>query len=327
MSGNGTSAGALTFSMPPYPLLSETEIPMTFASTLRLLALSAIWGASFLFTRLSVPVLGPAWLIELRVGLAALFLWVVARALKKPLQLAHHWRHYLVLGCLNSALPFLLFAFAARTVSASLLSILNATAPIWGAVVGAFWTRTALVPRVLLGLVVGVLGVAGLVGFDPGTVQPGAALAITLGLGAAFCYGVATQYAKTAQKIDPFANAHGSMWAAALLVAPVLPFFPSPAQPSTHITLAVIALGVLCSGVAYLLYFRLIADIGATSALTVTFLIPVFGVGWGHFVLGEPVGWHTLAGAGLVIAGTAIVTGFSPAALFVRRPGSIKSDG
>ena len=268
--------------------------------------------------RLSVPVLGPAWLIELRVGLAALFLWMVARALRKPLEVANHWRHFLVLGLLNSALPFLLFALAARTISASLLSILNATAPIWGAVIGAIWTRRALGTRVLVGLALGVVGVAGLVGFDPATVRPGAALAIALGLGAAFSYGVATQYAKSARKIDPFANAHGSMWAAAVLVAPVLPFFANPVRPSAEIALAVIALGVLCSGVAYLLYFRLIADIGATSALTVTFLIPVFGVAWGHFFLGEAVGWHTLVGASLVITGTAIVTGFSPAAMLVR---------
>jgi len=292
---------------------------MTLASLARLLALSAIWGASFLFMRMGAPVLGPVPLIAGRVLFAAIFLAVVGAALRKPLDLRRNAGHYLVLGLFNSALPFLLFAFAARTLSASLLSILNATAPIWGAVIGAAWTRTALPARSLLGLALGVAGVALLVGLAPGTLQEGAPLAIALALAASFSYGIATNYAKSAKTVEPFANAHGSMWGATLLVAPALPFAPPPATPTLSIALAVLALGVVCSGIAYLLYFRLIADIGAASALTVTFLVPVFGVLWGHLVLGEPLGWNTLAGAAIVLVGTALVTGFSTASLF-RRP-------
>lgn len=114
---------------------------MNVASLSRLILLSAIWGGSFLFMRVGAPVMGPVMLIIFRVGLAALFLLAVALLLKKHLALKAHWRHYLVLGLFNSALPFLLFAYAAQTLSASLLSILNATAPIWGAIIGALWTR------------------------------------------------------------------------------------------------------------------------------------------------------------------------------------------
>ena len=292
---------------------------MTPTSLARLLALSAIWGASFLFMRMGAPVLGPTWLIGSRVLLAALFLALVGAVLRKPLDARRNALHYLVLGLFNSALPFLLFAIAARTLSASLLSILNATAPIWGAVIGALWTRSALPARSLLGLALGVAGVALLVGFDPSTLRQGAPLAIALGLAATLSYGVATNYAKSARKVDPFANAHGSMWAATLLIAPLAPFAPPVAMPDTTIALAVIALGIVCSGIAYLLYFRLVADIGAASALTVTFLVPVFGVLWGHLFLGEPLGWNTLVGALVVIVGTALVTGFSPATL-LRRP-------
>jgi drug/metabolite transporter (DMT)-like permease len=292
---------------------------MTTASLARLLALSAIWGASFLFMRMGAPVLGPTWLIGCRVLFAALFLAVVGAALRKPLDARRNAGHYLVLGLFNSALPFLLFAFAARTLSASLLSILNATAPIWGAVIGALWTRTALSPRAMLGLALGVAGVALLVGFDPSALRAGAPLAIMLALAAAVSYGIATNYAKSARKVEPFANAHGSMWAATLLIVPAMPFVPPAALPSLPIALAVLALGIVCSGIAYLLYFRLVADIGAASALTVTFLVPVFGVLWGHLFLGEPLGWNTLAGALVVIVGTALVTGFSPSAL-LRRP-------
>jgi len=284
---------------------------MNNASLIRLVALAAIWGASFLFLRIGAPVLGPALLIESRLILAALFLLAVGMALGKRLELRQHWRHYLLLGLLNSALPFLLFAYAARSLSASLLSILNATSPIWGAVIAAAWTGSALTLREVSGLALGVAGVALLVGFDAAMLQPGAGPAIVATLGAAASYGIASVYAKSAKTVEPFANAHGSMWAAALLAAGALPFFPVVARPDAGVIAAVIALGVLCSGIAYLLYFRLVADLGPASALTVTFLIPVFGVLWGHLFLGEAVGWHTVAGAAIVIAGTALITGFS----------------
>jgi hypothetical protein len=102
------------------------------------------------------------------------------------------------------------------------------------------------------------------------------------------------------------------MWAATLFVLPALPFFPSPASPTPGVWAAVLALGVLCSGIAYLIYFRLIEEVGPTSALTVTFLNPVFGILWGALFLGEVVGWHTLAGSSIVLVGTALVTGFVP---------------
>jgi drug/metabolite transporter (DMT)-like permease len=293
---------------------------MNDSSLIRLLVLSAIWGASFLFMRVGAPAIGPAALIFLRVALAAVFLWFVALGFRKTLAAGVHWRHYLVLGLFNSALPFLLFAHAAETVSASLLSILNATAPIWAAAIGAVWWRKPLSTRQLSGLSCGVAGVAVLGGIEAAQLPPGGGLAIAAALLAALSYGIATTYTKAASAVDPFANAHGSMWAATLLLAPTLFFLPMPATfPGSGVVAAVIALGVLCSGVAYLLYFRLIADIGATPALTVTFLIPVFGVLWGHLFLGEEVGWHTLVGATLVLAGTGLATGFSPASVLALR--------
>jgi drug/metabolite transporter (DMT)-like permease len=285
---------------------------MTTANLLRLVLLAAIWGGSFLFMRISAPVLGPALLIEYRVLFAALFLALVGFLLKKKLHLRAHWKHFLILGFFNSALPFLLFAFAARSLTASVLSVLNATAPMWGALLGAAWSRQRIGVRTALGLAFGTAGVALLVGFDSIAARPGAGIAIAAALLAAFSYGVASLYAKSAQSVEPFANAHGSMWASALLVLPALPFFPASGQPTIGIMGAVLALGVLCSGIAYLLYFRLIADVGTTSALTVTFLNPVFGILWGALFLGEVVGWYTVAGSAIVLVGTALVTGFVP---------------
>ena len=288
---------------------------MNTANMLRLVLLAAIWGSSFLFMRIAAPVLGPAVLIEYRVGFAAVFLAIVGIILKKRLDLRENWKHYLVLGLLNSAFPFLLFAFAARTLSASVLSVLNATAPMWGAIIGALWSRQAISGRSAIGLILGTAGVALLVGFDQVTSRPGAGIAIAAALVAAVSYSVASAYAKTAKTVEPFANAHGSMWAATLLVIPVLPFFPAPAEPTIGIMGAALALGILCSGIAYILYFKLIQDVGPTSALTVTFLNPLFGILWGALFLGEVVGWHTILGAAIVITGTALVTGFRPAFL------------
>jgi drug/metabolite transporter (DMT)-like permease len=285
---------------------------MNSANLLRLFALAAIWGGSFLFMRIGAPVLGPAVLIEYRVLFAALFLFTVGLFLKKRLDLKAHWKHYLILGFFNSALPFVLFAFAARTLSASVLSVLNATAPMWGALLGAAWSRQRIGPRTALGLVCGTAGVALLVGFDSVAARPGAGVAVTAALLAALSYSIASLYARSAKSVEPFANAHGSMWAAALFVVPVLPFFPQPGEPTLGVMGAVLALGVLCSGIAYLLYFRLIAEVGTTSALTVTFLNPVFGILWGALFLGEVVGWYTVVGSAIVLVGTALVTGFVP---------------
>lgn len=184
--------------------------------------------------------------------------------------------------------------------------------PCGGALIGAVWQRQMISGRVLAGLVLGTAGVALLVGFDHVSSRDGAGLAIAAALFAAFNYGIASTYAKAAPSVEPFANAHGSMWAATLLTLPSLLVFPAPAPATPGALAAALALGVLCSGVAYLLYYGLIRDVGATSALTVTFLNPLFGILWGALFLHEVVGWYTIAGAAIVIAGTALVTGYRP---------------
>jgi drug/metabolite transporter (DMT)-like permease len=292
---------------------------------LQLVVLGAIWGASFLFTRIAVPALGPTWLVGVRIGSGALFLLGTALLLRRSLagsgRTVDNLRHYAILGFFNTGFPFLLFAYAATTLTASLLSILNSTAPIWGAVIGAAMTRTLPVPRVLLGLAAGTTGVALLVLKDASAAGAGSMLPVLAGIAAPFCYGLASHYARLRTgHLEPMTVAHGSMWGALACLAPTFAVAEVPAMPGAGVGAAALALGVFCTGLAYLMYFKLVKNVGATSALTVTFLIPAFGILWGVLFLGEDFGPATVLGATIVLVGTALVTGFNPLTMFARPP-------
>ncbi|WP_017631487.1 DMT family transporter [Vibrio sp. ED004] len=263
--------------------------------------------------RIAANPLGPAVLIEARVLCAAITLLLVSFYLKRKLSFNAHAKHFFILGLFNTALPFLFFAYAAQTLNASTLAILNSTAPIWAAIIGAIWTKTALESKVLLGLGIGVTGVCVLVGWDAMNIGQEAIIPIFAAVMAAFSYGIASNYTKTAPKVEAFNNAHGSMWAAVLIVLPFVFFIPMREAPDLTITTSVILLGAVCTGLAYLLYFNLINELGAPSALSVTFLIPVFGILWGNLFLDEAIGINTVVGSILVITGTMLVTGLSPA--------------
>lgn len=292
---------------------------MSSANVIKLLLLAAIWGASFLFMRIAAPVLGPVAVVTARLVLGALFLLAVALVQRRSLDIKAHWKHFLILGFLNTAFPFTLFAYAAQTLPASLLSILNSTAPIFGMVLSALWLRTAFTWKSGTGLALGVLGVAVLVGLDTQNLTPAAGLAVAAGLLAAFCYGLASTYAKQAKSVDGFSNAHGSLWASIVFIVPAAQLFPPLHEPSMLVILAVLGVGILSSGLAYLLYFDLIEKVGVGPALSVGFLIPVFGVLWGALFLHEHIGVQTVLGGAIVLIGTALITGFDPRSLF-RKP-------
>jgi drug/metabolite transporter (DMT)-like permease len=280
---------------------------MNPASIVRLVALAAIWGGAFLIIRIAVPALGPVFLIQCRLILAALCLSVVAISTGRRLNARRHWRHYLILGALNGAAPFLLYAYAAQTLSTSVLSILNATSPVWATLIGAVTLRHPLERRTVVGLALGVMGVALVVGLDSQALHAGVRTAVGACLLAALSYGIAATYARSTGPVDSVSSALGSMWAASLMVLPASALSMPSRLPSPAIMAAVAALGVVCTGFAFLLYFRLVREVGAGAALTVTFLIPPFGISWGSIFLGERIGWSTLAGTALVVAGTALV--------------------
>jgi drug/metabolite transporter (DMT)-like permease len=210
----------------------------------------------------------------------------------------------------NTAIPFSLFAYAALTVTAGLASILNATVPMFGALVASVWLRERLAPLQWLGMAIGMAGVAGLSAGKAEFAVGGSALAIGAGLLASLSYGVAANVVKRYfTGVRPLSVAAGSQAAAALLLLPFAVAF-WPAAPIGAIDWAAgIALGVLCTGLAYLLFFRLLARIGPASAMTVTFLIPAFAMLWGWLILGEEITGAMLAGCAVILAGTALATG------------------
>lgn len=276
---------------------------------IELLALAALWGASFLFMRLGAGEFGPVALSWLRVVLASLALLPLLAWHGGYAPLRTHWRMLAVVGLVNSALPFLAYAFAATRISAGLSAIFNATTPLWGTLVGWLWWSERPARERLLGLAIGFAGVAWLV-WEKVRLPGGAAAAIVACLLATLCYAVAAHLAKRRLSgVPPLAVAAGSQAAAAAaLTVPGIALWPSQ-MPGPTAWWAVLALGVACTGLAYLLYFRLIAHIGATRAVTVTFLIPAFAVGWGWLFLAEAVTPVMVIACAVILLGTAVATG------------------
>lgn len=273
-----------------------------------LISLGILWGGSFLFIRVASPAVGPFVLMELRVSIAAIALISYALFLGRMPKLRAHWRHLLVLGCLNAAVPFSLIAFAAINLTASLTSILNSTTTLFAALVAAGWAQEFLTIKKLAGIVLGISGVAVVVGWDPIPVDGIVMLSVGASLLAAISYAIAVVYAKiTFVNIPPLALAIGQQGAAAILLLPFAIFTLPEEVPSTNVAFAILGLALLSTAVAYLLYFYLISTSGPTKAATVTFLVPLFGVLLGIALLNEPFGLGTLVGMGIVLSGVALV--------------------
>lgn len=276
--------------------------------------LAAIWGASFLFMRLGAHEFGPVALAALRVGGASLMLLPLLAARPGGLtELRREWRALAVIGLLNSALPFALFSFAALSITAGLSSIVNATTPLWGAVIAWIWLDQRLNRLRIVGLSLGFAGVLYLA-WDKASFRPGAdhsaVWALAACLLATFCYGLAANFSKRyTAHIAPLAVATGSqVYAVLMLAVPALLFWPS-VKPSGQAWAAAAALSLLCSAIAYILYFRLMSRIGPTNTIAVTFLIPVFAVLWGYLFLGEVFTLRMVIGCSVVLLGTALALG------------------
>ena len=276
--------------------------------------LGAIWGASFLFTRLGAAEFGALPTAGLRVGIAALFLLPLLLLHGQWQALSKHWKKIFVLGMLNSGIPFALYAYALLSITTGLSSLLNATVPLFGALIAWLWLKDRPHGMKILGLLIGFVGVAmlawGKASFKPNASGLVTGWAVLACLGACLCYGISASFTKRyLSGVPSLVIATGSQIGATIgLALPTLWLWPSQ-TPSTTAWLALLAVGVLCTGVAYVLYFRLIDKVGAAGSLTVTFLIPVFAVFYGMVFLGESVtAWMLFCGA-VILLGTALSMG------------------
>ncbi len=282
---------------------------MTLRQLAMLLGLAALWGASFLFMRVAVPAFGPVVLADARVALAGAALLAYAALIGARPTLRARWRDYLVLGTINAALPFTLLAAAELEIEASLAAVLNAMAPLFGALVAAVWLGERVTLAAKAGLVLGVAGVALVVGLSPFTLDLPFILAVLACLAAAFAYGVGANLVRARFVGEPpLSLAIGQQLAAAVVLLPLLPVV-APREPPDAVDVAcLIALALGSTGIAYLLYFRLLAELGATGGMTVIFVVPVFGVLWGALFLDEAIHLATVLGGGVILLSVWLIT-------------------
>ncbi len=273
-------------------------------------ALGALWGASYIFIRMAVAPLGPAFLMFMRVVLSGLLLLAYARLRGHSLRLRGHWRQFMVLGFLGSALPFTLIAWAELTVSASMAAILMSTTPLFTTLVAALGLGERLTLYKLIGCLLGIVGVAITVGGGSMSPTPEVIAATLALLAATFSYALGGVFAKRAFRgLNNLSMSSGQLIAASLILAPLsLADLPGEAPPMSAI-LATLALVVLCTAVAYQLYYYLIIQAGPIKALTVTLLVPVFGLFWGALLLGERISPGMVAGLVIVLFSVGLVTG------------------
>jgi len=290
------------------------SLPPTKPWRTEFVLLAAIWVSSFLFMRLGAQEFGAIPTAGLRVSIAALFLGPLLLWRGLWPQLARHWKKIFFIGLLNSAIPFACFSFALLSISTGLSAILNATVPLFGAVIAWLWLKDRPHGLRILGLLIGFAGVA-LLAWDKASFKPGASglatgWAVLACLTACLCYGISASYTKRyLSGLPSLVTATGSQFGATLgLALPTLWLWPTRAPGSTA-WLALLAVGVLCTGVAYILYFRLIENVGPARSLTVTFAIPVFAVIYGVIFLGEVVSLWMLLCAAIIVCGTALSAG------------------
>lgn len=299
---------------------------MKIRDALELLLLAALWGASFLFLRVAAPLVGPLGVAAFRVAGAALVLWplVLWRGEMRALSRRHIFP-LAVFGLLACVLPFLGFGQAAKTLPAGLMSVLNAVTPLWGAAVGWLWRGETLTRLQVAGL---ALGLGGVMLLASGSMVSNAdgALAVLMVLGSTLMYAVAVHHSKAhLSDVPPIALTTGSLTTAAIILSgPAWWLGPQPAAMAAVsgatasqgdwagvpalAWAALLGLAVLCTALAYWLFYRLIARIGATRSLTVAFLIPVFGMLWGALLLGEAITARMLTSTAIIVLGTWLST-------------------
>lgn len=278
--------------------------------TLMLVTLAALWGASFLFMRIAAAPFGPVPMIAARLFIAAVAFLPLVRRREDLLQIRRHWRPLLGNGLLSAAIPFSLLAYSSLSLTAGFTALLNALTPITTALIAWFLWKHRLRTGQWFGLALGLGGVGilcwGRMSFRAG----GSGWAIVTAVLATVCYGLGGNFAKRR-----FAHLPANLTAAGTLLGaaagtliPGIAFWPA-ANPPVIPWVSVVLLGVLCTAVAYLLYFRLLLSATATQVASVTFLVPVFAILWGALLLGEGLTLQMAIASVVILTGTALANG------------------
>jgi drug/metabolite transporter (DMT)-like permease len=274
-----------------------------------LIALSAIWGSSFIFMRYLSPLLGAVITADLRLLIAGLFLVGLFGIMGVTLDWRKNWRQYLIIGTVNSGLPFFLYSFAALHIPASISVIINSMAPIFGSIFSVIWLHEKFNLWKLLGFILGTSGVILVASLGPVSKTSMSIISIIACVTAAMCYGLAGVYVRTyAAHIKPRLIAAGSQLVIGLVMFPLVVVFPPKQSPVMSTVLLLIVFSIFCSAVAYMIFYRLVANVGPTKTLTVTFLMPAFGMLWGHLFLGETITFLMILGALIILTGTFLVS-------------------
>lgn len=276
---------------------------------LQLVLLAAIWGSSFLLIRMAAPPVGVRMTLSFRITIAALVLVALFAFLNGLPDYKRYWKQYLILGLLNLVLPFALINYSVTYLNASIGALLNATTPLFVMVLSAVWLKEKLTLRKISGLLVGLAGLAVLVGWIPLAFSGKVVVSLVASLLASLSYGTGAIYTRVAfGKSDPLQTATGQLSAAALLVLPLLltSFDQEAFRPD--ILLALLLLAVVCTAWGYTLYFRLIARVGSANASLVSLLVPVFSLVWSVLFFREPVTPAVVIGLLLILGSLRLVT-------------------
>ena len=279
----------------------------------RLTVLAALWGGSYLFMRYAVPHLGAVLMIEMRVVIAGVALAALIYARGGAIGWREHWRAFAFVGAVGMALPFVLIAQALTTIDASTAAILNALSPLFASIVAAVWIREPVTPAKAAGIALCIAGTAVLVGWTPAAMTARELLAAAMSVAATALYGYTIVYTKVKLKgASPMGTSAGTLLMAALVLLPFTPMDRDLGAVPAMAWWAVLGLAVASTTIAYLLYYRLIADVGPVKAITVTLLVPVFGMLWGVLFLGEPLTPGRIAGCAIILAGCSLILGLLP---------------
>jgi drug/metabolite transporter (DMT)-like permease len=281
----------------------------------RLVALAAVWGASYLFIRHAVPQLGPVRLIELRVAIGGTVLALFLAATRGSIDWRRNWKDFLFVGAIGIALPFVLIAGALTSIDASTGAILNALSPLFTAVIAAAWIRDPLTMPKVAGIALCLAGTVVLVGWTPTPMTPAQLLGAAMSVGATALYGLSNVYTKVRLKnASAMGTSVGTLLMAAAALAPIALVVPAP-RPFAEVTplvwAATAALALFSTAFAFIWYYRLIADVGPVKSITVTLLVPIFGMLWGALFLGEPVTAGRVTGCAIILAGCALILGLA----------------